>query len=357
MKRQRWIWAAGLLTLGIMLGCEVEPEDNSDEAHAYEWATSTPAEQGLNAQRLNSIEGAAKDTRYVDSFLIIRHGLLVWESYFMDMRETTQHPLQSVTKSILGALIGMAIDNGLIDNLDQKVMTFFPEYQARTTDSRWEDVTIQHLLDMTAGVITGKGSDQGDAILNIVRLPLLCDPGTEFNYSDLGAHLLSILLTKLNNGRTAATYARLSFCPTLGIEIPTWYQDDYGYSGGGAGIEMTPRDMARIGYLYLLGGSIDGTQIFSEAWADEVVNMPVGEGSWGELTEVAYHNLWWSGKIGEEKAFLAIGYGGQMIIGFPELDMLVVATCEIPDKEDESETHYAKIFQLIQQYVLPAVID
>ncbi len=305
---------------------------NTNDPYDFEWPVSTPSAEGLNQQKIDSAFIQAEELGFIDALLVIRNGKLVAEDYYNGYDANKPHQIWSCTKSFMSALVGIAVDSGLIESVDKKIMDYFPEYAYSEMDSRFYDVSIEHLLKMSMGIDNEENNlipvvQTNDWIYHTFRLPLLFDPGQKFRYNSLETHLLSAIITKVS-GKSAREFADENLTGPMGIEIADWKADPKGYNTGGYDIYMKPRDMAVLGYIYLNGGKLKNTQIVSEEWVDESLTRtwPDNGIQWGPLTDYNYGYLWWLGKINGHNMFMAMGMGGQFIINFPDLDLIVVTT-------------------------------
>ncbi len=262
------------------------------------------------------------------SILVVRHGYLVLERYYGGYTRNVAHAVQSVTKSVTSALIGIALDTGALASLDQPVVAFFPEYVTPALDPRKREITIRHLLTMTSGLqweeadpTTRTGAVQrwresSNQVKYVLELPLAQPPGTAFNYNSAGSHLLSAILTKATGMRTLEFANRQLFDP-LGIEV-LWAMDQQGINYGGFGLLMQPVDMAKFGYLYLQRGFWDGKQLVPEAWVKESTRAQLPDGLLTGEATYGYH--WWVLEQSRPPAFRATGLGGQYLCVMPDLD-------------------------------------
>jgi CubicO group peptidase (beta-lactamase class C family) len=326
------------------------------------WRTSTPEAQGLDSATLQEAGEAADRLGYVNGLLVVRNGYLVMERYFNGYDRDDPHLIQSVTKSFLSAMVGIALRDGYLDSLDQRIIEFFPEFDTPDLDERKRDITIRHLLTMQAGFdhdhnIFFQVYYSADWVHETWNLPLISDPGDHFAYNTFEPHLLSVILTR-TTGMSTYQFAQSALFSPLGIQCRGWEQDPQGYYFGGAGMWLTPRDMARLGYLYLRNGNLGG-QIVPQEWVEESLQDQVGADhwEWGELEELGYGFLWWLGQIDGYEAFTALGHGGQYILCVPQLEMIVV-TASFSDVDWETADEQERAVQtIIAEYVLPAVID
>lgn len=344
-----------ILTAGILISCK-----KSDDSFDFEWPSSTPSAVGLNQQKLDSACMKADELGFVDALLVIKDGILVAEEYYNGYNVNTAHQIYSDTKSFMSALIGIAMEDGLIENLDKKIMDYFPEYIYAGMDNRFFDITVRHLLTMRMGIDKEENNlmtvvQTNDWIRETFKLPLLFDPGQKFSYNSLETHLLSAILTKAT-GKSALQFAVENLTGTMGIEIIQWNHDPLGNNTGGYDIYMKPRDMAVLGYMYLNEGKINNTQVVSKEWIDASLTRTWAANStkWGPLTDYNYGYLWWLGKMNGYDLFMALGLGGQYIINFPDLHLIVVTTANKDISWDNEQE--IPILEIVSDYILKAII-
>jgi CubicO group peptidase (beta-lactamase class C family) len=191
-----------------------------------------------------------------------------------------------------------------------------------------------------------------------IELPLLYDPGTRFSYNTFQTHLLSAIITKASKMSTLDFAKSFLFKP-MNIDVAEWQKCPQGYYFGGNNMYFTPRNMARLGYLYLHGGMLNEKQIVPANWVQESIRnyTNFNNSNWGDLHNVNYGYLWWLGEINNYTVFLAIGYGGQFVINFPELNMIVVTTAESHLGWDTADQHERYILSIVADYIVPAVQD
>jgi CubicO group peptidase (beta-lactamase class C family) len=351
------------LTLLLNVACEKDPSPLISEGD-YTWEKSSASEQGLNEAGLIDAENQANQSGFVNSMLIVRNGYLVWECYFNGQDQSDAHNVMSVSKSFISALVGLALREGYLDSLDQKMMDFFPEYARSSMDPRKFQITIRHLLSMRAGfnnsiedydVNWNRWINSPDWLQYVINLELLYNPGTRFAYITAETHLLSAILAKAT-GMSTLEFAKKYLFNPMGIRIRGWDRDPMGYYTGGMGMYFNARDLARFGYLYLQDGRLEGRQIIPADWVDQSLRRySQGSSNWGALENIGYGYLWWLGRINGQGCFIALGYAGQYIIVFPSLNLIVVATSQhnfYPDTADEHERH---ILDICSDYILPAV--
>ncbi|MFB9326544.1 serine hydrolase domain-containing protein [Paenibacillus aurantiacus] len=330
------------------------------------WPTADPAAAGFDAQKLAQLESViASEFGNMNAIVVVRKGKLAYERYWRGASPERAHHVASVTKSILSALIGIAIDHGHIRDVDQKVLDFFPERQPDPANLLIRDITIRHLLTMTAPYPFEDWREpldqlcmQPDWAAYTLNKAGLGGKLGDFKYSTSGAHLLSVILTR-STGRSAREFANERLFRPLGMrEIPAygmtaygfdelfgqavrgWVEDPNGHSTGGWGLTLTTRDMARFGLLYLNRGRRGEAPILSPAWIDASTAM----------NEHGYGYLWWVREEDGVRAYMALGDGGNAICCLPDQELVVAATSDfMPQPRDR--------WTLIKDHILPAVTD
>lgn len=330
----------------------------------YEWPEADPEDYGFFVSHLESTYSIADHMPYLRSMIVIRHGILVIERYFNDGTKNGAFHIHSASKSFTSALIGIAFREGLLESLDQKLFDFFPEYSTSDLDPRKMNITLKHLLTMTAGF---NFNDTGDEWLSYasaenwvkyaIELPLLHSPGEDWHYSTPQTNLLSAILTRVANMSTRDFAEKYLFKP-LQISIRHWHQDPQGYYTGGHEMYFVPRDMARLDYLYLNNGSIDGVEIIPLEWVQESLQDYAGgrvDEAMGSsfYQDVGYGYQWWLQKLSGYDTFSARGHGGQFIVCIPQLNMVVVTTAT-GTVFDTYPNQYTEMIQLIRD-ILQAV--
>jgi len=193
-----------------------------------------------------------------------------------------------------------------------------------------------------------------DYMKAIVELELVSDPGQSWNYSSLGAHLLSGVITR-TAGMSTLEFAQKYLSNRLSISIPFWGCDPQGHCFGGSGLSLMPRDMARFGYLYLREGLVDGKQILPAEWVRESLQNQVDRNTSARtLQNWGYGYLWWTAELGGYQTACAAGFAGQYILLVPELDMVIVTTAGFPDTFERAHEQEDWIILLIKDYILAA---
>jgi len=337
-------------------------------ASSDDWETGTPAEHGLDAEKLRSLADAMRDGKAfpdLHSLLVIRHGRLIFEEYFRGHQAEQLHTLQSVSKSFTSALIGIAIARGDIKSVDERVLDFFPgRHGIENLDERKRAMRVEDLLTMRSGTdYHERGSNSPHDRLNslsrgwdtfVLNRPMLRPPGSHFQYDSGGVILLSSLL-EARTGMHADAYAAEHLFAPLGIQRWRWFRNSQGHPHTGGGLDLRPRDMARFGHFYLQKGSWNDRRVVPREWVEVstrrhvVFDPPRGGGA------VGYGYLWWilppdPAGAGERDIYAAMGFRAQYIFVVPEHDMVVVVTGGTQTWPDEQ-----KPVRFLYSHILPAV--
>ena len=296
------------------------------------WQTSTPEAQGMDSPDLAALVDFG--TKHIlDSLLIARHGKIVTEAYYAPYEAGIPHAVHSVTKAVISTLTAIAWKEGLLDSPNHRVLDFFDSHKVANLNDRKAAVTVQNLLNMTSGFDWTEGL-QGypfsvigmerspDWVKFVLDRPMPNAPGEIFNYNSGSPHLLSAILTRLT-GTSALNYAKDKLFEPLGIEDVYWRQDPQGNSCGGYGLYLEPRDMAKIGYLYLRNGVWEGKQLIPQAWIDQITHPTVDMHAPRE-PGLRYSNLFWV--LPDKHVYMAVGSHRQVIMVFPDLDIVAVTT-------------------------------
>ena len=260
--------------------------------------------------------------------------------------------IKSASKSIIALLVGVAASRGVLPSLDTPVTRWFP--QLRTDpDTRKRAITLEHLLTMQSGLESTSGEQYGRWVRSrnwvsfALARPIVDTPGTGMQYSTGTSHLLSAILTKAT-GQSTHAFAQQSLATPLHFTLARWPRDPQGIYFGGNEMLLTPAQMVAVGELWRNKGRVGERQIVPEAWVAASCE-PRTRSVWDPTRE--YGRGWWVQDIGQHRACFAWGYGGQYIMIFPSLDLVVTATSS-PTMSDERHGHRAALFDLIRREIL-----
>jgi CubicO group peptidase (beta-lactamase class C family) len=371
----------------LFFSCKTE-SPSGPEPYTYQvpeqtgdgWETASLGDVGMDENLLTELVNNINSNVYteVHSVVIIKEGRLVFEVYFpghvfnysgenyhggiANYNRDTPHNTHSATKSVTSALTCIAIDKGFIRDVDEKIFTFFDDYSDLNTGGK-DDITVEHLLTMTSGLewnewdisISDGNHDlvqfnrSSDPVAYILSKPLVTEPGTAFYYNGGAVDLLGEIV-RIASGIRLDDFSEQYLFGPLGITNYNWQTLRSGIVCAHGDIHIRPRDMAKFGYLFLENGVWNGSAIISEAWVqksiEEYISLP--QLGWAD----GYGYLWWlytyHSNNGAFESFRADGWGGQQIVVFPGIDMVVVFTganyVSNPPCED-----------ILNRYILPAV--
>jgi CubicO group peptidase (beta-lactamase class C family) len=354
------LWALALV------GCGAAPEPyvySVPPVTGDGWPTAAAHEAGFDVAPLEDAVDAVRTGTFggVDSLLVVRHGTLVLEAYFNDFDREKLHDLRSATKSITSALVGIAIDEGLLPGVEAPVLERLGgEAGRRNPDPRKRTITVEHLLTMTPGLAcddsdaSSPGNErnmyrQDDWVGFLFDLPMVADPGIRYGYCTGGVVALGAVLAQAS-GQRADLYARQVLFEPLGIARAEWQYTPNGAVDTGGHLHLRPRDMARFGQLFLQNGLWNGRAVVSAAYVQASTSFQVRAGGGEE-----YGYLWWR-RVAypggtPTGTYYAVGNGGQQIIVVPERQLVAVFT---GSNYDSSATSlYPQ--SLLDRYVLTAI--
>jgi CubicO group peptidase (beta-lactamase class C family) len=313
---------------------------------ANDWMVTSPEKQGMGSEYLTGMIKSIVDTgKAVDGIVIVRHGKLVMEAYRKPYHSQEPHIIYSCTKAFTSALLGIAMQEKYIADIDQKLSNLLPEGEF---GHGMGETTLRHLLTMSSGMdIPEYEESEMRQSPNWVKFALsraiVKKPGSHFNYNDAGAHLVMAAIARAT-GKDPADYARKKILGPLGITDYYWETDPQGLIEGGDGVHLKPRDMAKMGLLYLQKGCWNGQEIVPKQWVKESTRKQIATP--GEMLGThGYGFFWWMEEFG---GFSALGYAGQYIFIAPEADLTVAFTCDLADDFELPR-------RMMKQFILPSI--
>lgn len=295
----------------------------------------------------------AQNMPRLNSLLISHDGKLLVEEYFNGASAQKPANVKSVSKSFMSALIGIAIEQGVIRSLDQPIGDFYADLLPGEENAGKRAITIGNLLAMQAGLQSTSFRNYGAWVLSddwigfALDLPLESTPGTRMRYSTGNTHLLSGILTRAT-GMSTLQFARQNLTGPLGIQLSYWQADPDGIYFGGNNMEFTPRHMLVFGELYLNGGRRNGKQILSREWIDQSTQRLL-ESSREQGRFYGYG--WWLRDMAGIEVTYAWGYGGQFILIAPALNLVVVTTSS-SEPGDSRRRHTRNLYDLLERRIV-----
>jgi CubicO group peptidase (beta-lactamase class C family) len=320
------------------------------------WISTTPEEQNMSSVVLNDlIQFINESEARVDGLVVTRNGYIVTEQYWRTYNENRSHHIFSCTKSFTSALIGIAIKEGFIDNVSQRMLDFFPEYTIENPSEVKNSITIEHLLTMTHGLdwnehnISYTDSSNmynqmfysGDPIKFFLDLPSIHPPGEEWVYTTGASHLLSAIVQRATS-MTTREFAETYLFEPMNAEISMWNVYN-GVNHGGTQLYITPRDFTKFGLLYLNNGTWGNQQILSEEWVIDSTTPYI------ELWQnTSYGYQWWIDD--NYDGYMALGSEMQTLYVNPELGLVVTMTATVRDQNDISTEIIQRVLQSVSEF-------
>ncbi len=335
--------ALGLVTVLILAGVLETPT-----------AQTTPAPFPVPFD-VARVEKAAATLPRLHSLLVSWRGSLVLERYFNGARATRPANIKSASKSIISALVGIAIDRRFLAGADQLIAPFFPDVVGPASEPARRAITIEHLLSMRSGLASTSNRNYGawvqspNWIRHALTRPLESPPGTTMDYSTGNSHILSGVLTRAV-GVSTWRFAQEAIAKPLGFALARWPQDPQGVYFGGNDMLLTPKQMVQFGELYLNQGQVNGRQIVPSAWVAESF-IPRGRSG---FSDELYGYGWWIRQMAGVPAYYAWGFGGQFIFVIPALDLVVVSTSSVTVSDDR-RTHRRTVDDLVEEAIVAPI--
>ena len=384
-----------LISLGISITNKPQMERisyepvNPDYWPTREWQIAIPEEQGMDSAKLLEMvefyreERSENEKISIDSITIVRNGYIVADIYLNPLfPKDTKHIIHSCTKSIMSALIGIAIAEGYIEGIDDLVLAILDDKNIENADARIKALTLKHLLAMQAGLRSQdsylyqwkglfKMQATDDWTEYVLDLPMEAEPGTRFDYSNMASFLLSAIITK-TTGKDTLSFAQEHLFDPLEINDVQWEKSPQGIDIGWARMWLKPHDMAKIGLLYLQKGKWENQQIIPTRWVEESltahsfpkkyryvydeegkVDRMASGGLW-MFTNLArpfadgYGYQWW---LDKSDMYSAVGNGGQYIMVVPKENLVVVFTSKLSGADSFLSA------KMLDKYILPAIVS
>jgi len=342
----------------VLTGCmKDDPLNLSFESYAPKdigdgHILSCPANEKIDSLLLFDIynDANADDNLWsIRSLLVFRHGKLVAENYFKDQDDiTSRHLIWSCTKQVLGALTGIAIEDGVITSIDDPISDYFTSELSGHDDKA--NISIQELITMKSGIGYSNDGTKGqtDKLLRqipdnmvdyILSLPMETQPGSSFHYKDGDPHLLSAIIQK-TTGKPTDVWADEVLFSRIGFRNYNWVRYKDGITHGGYGIETTPRELAKIALCVADSGRWNGDQIISPDWIIEMTTPKATETNY----EYVMGYYWWIDTA--NSIYFMNGHGGQYAFVVPSKELVVVMTA-IPNTQGDYQIEADQALEVV----------
>ncbi|OIJ66546.1 serine hydrolase domain-containing protein [Streptomyces mangrovisoli] len=316
------------------------------------WPTSAPAEQGVDASGVLAFLDAVEAAPGIEphSLMIVRHGHLVASGWWAPYTPERPHLLYSLSKSFTGTAAALAAAEGLLD-LDDPVISHFPEFEADITDPRSRALRVRHVASMASGHVAetlpaSLAADAAEPVRGFLLVPPERDPGTVFAYNQPTTYTLAAIVQKAT-GQPLTEWLRPRLLDPLGIGDVRWLRDRTGREIGYSGLHARTDAIARLGELYLRRGQWRGERLLPADWVADAsrAHIPTGDGSkeaadsdWGQ----GYGLQFWRSRHG----FRGDGAYGQFCLVLPQQDAVIATTADTERMQ--------ALLDLVWAHLLPA---
>jgi CubicO group peptidase (beta-lactamase class C family) len=313
---------------------------------------SVNANPDVDSLSLKEIHNRASSINSVTSLIIHQNGKTLTEQYFNGMSASQTTNIKSASKSVISLLVGIAVDKGYLEGVDQPIKSFFEDYFAANPNPDKENITLKDLLTMRSGLETTSFHNYGAWVLSdnwvefALDQPMEDRPGGDMMYSTGTSHLLSVIIAKATDMSTKAFAEKHLFGP-MGIVPGGWDRDPQGYYMGGNNLALRPADMLKIGQMVMDGGIYDGKRIVSEQWLRDSFQTYTRS----NYNPYDYGYMWWKRPVGDFMVHFAWGFGGQYIFMIPELNAVVVITGSLRNA-NQSRSYKRPVFGLLREDIL-----
>jgi len=357
MKNRKAIHAIAIVLSALIISAACQ---KTAETHQFPLAE----QHNIDEAQLITAFAAFRQVAGALSIIVARDGEIVAEAFtnYNNYGADNTKNIHSVTKSFTGVLVGLAIDKGYIENINDPIGKYLAGI-VNFPDAVKANITIEQLLKMSFG--HSWNGTTGDSLYDewiaapnhlqyIIDLPLVAQPGTVFNYSDGASHLLSVIITRAT-GQNTMDFAKTNLFDPLQITQFQWTKDDKGYANGASDLQLKPRDMVKFGNLILNHGRYNGIQVVPESWINTMITAKIPTNGIVPYGPEYGYQIWLGNANGHRHIF-AMGWGGQFIFVIPEQNLVVTATCWTQGLDwAQAGNHWQDIINIIVGQVFPAV--
>ncbi len=352
MVKKAFLALISFVLLGITFSC-----DSTTIPYSDGFERATPESQGVKSEEiLNLFNSLQEKEMEIHGLMILRHDKVIAEHWWEPYSAELPHSMYSSTKTFTAAIIGFAVQEGLL-NINDRVMDFFPDLLPETIPAGLEKLTVYHLLTMSAGHADTRYNGSGyEQIASFLAKDYAYEPGTHFEYNVTCTHMLSCILTKVT-GISLYEYAKPRLFDPLGIDVACWEMDNDGHNLGNGGLHLKTSDLAKFGTFLKNGGKWNGVQLLNKEWITEMTTPHIfqrpdrsdEDNATLDDTGCGYGYQTW---MGRHDTYRAIGASNQVVIVFPKEDMVVAAHSTIRSEKDFNDLVYALV-ETVSDSALP----
>lgn len=320
---------------------------------------STPEAEGISSEAISVfLDSIAKSKHEFHSFMLLRHGKVIAETWWAPYKPDLKHSLYSLSKSFTATAVGFAKAEGKL-SLTDKVTSFFPSQLPDTISENLKQLTVKDLLTMSVGQQPEPSSIGADTnwVKRFLQYPIANKPGSVFLYNSLGTYMLSAIVQKVT-GQKVLDYLQPRLFHPLGIAKPDWETDPKGINTGGWGLRLKTEDIARFAQLFLQKGKWNGKQILPAGWVEDAStahiiqhpDLPAAQRANSDWEQGYGYQMWRC----KNDAFRGDGAFGQYAIVMPEQDAVIAITSETGDMQGELNLIWKILLPAMQSKKLPA---
>lgn len=353
-----------VLVIVLLMGCQNSNASNKDEVQTSLNSETVleitdVSENEIDMARIDAIFEEASEISNMRNLSITYKDVLVNEAYYNYCKPQSKNNVFSVTKSITSMLVGIAIEEGYIENVNQKISDFI-DLEKYDAAPQAYDITIHNLLTMSAGLewnsydistefIGLKASV--DPLEHVLSRKMTFTPGELFNYSDGSAHLVAEVLYSAT-GKLPLDYANEKIFEPMGIENVLWSDARNGVNMGGCDLHLSCEDMQKIGQMVLHSGRYNEQQIVPKLWLDTATIKQIDSVSSAEHND-NYGYFWWVGQKDGVDLFGAVGHGGQFIYIVPEYELVITASTIGGVSDAKASEQFDAVENLVIRKIVP----
>lgn len=356
-----------LLLLGLaspwLHGCGGGGDDGPDDppsdrviatsVPADDWPTASAESQAVPTAALQRLLGSAESHDWMRSILVVRNGLLIGEQYYGGARSSDLLHVRSVTKTVSSLLIGQALRDGRIADVDRPVRDLLPPVLNAAGTAAGE-IPLRRILQMRGGLDFNESARMQEVMnapdLARLALSLPSTGTTRWNYDSVSSHLLSPILARAYGADTLAVATRLLFEP-LGIRQAAWSRDASGVHHGSFGLQLRTRDLLKLAWMAVDGGQWRGRPVVPADWLRDSHASHQPPLDFTVLKAAGYGYLWWTGRLGGHAVALAWGFGGQFAIVVPALRMAIATAARWNVDYATGDAHEQAVQQLVADFL------
>ena len=312
-----------------------------------------PEAEGVSSKAIITfLDSTAAHVTEFHSFMIIRHGKVIAEGWWDPFGPDLKHTLYSASKSFTATAVGLAAGEGKL-SVDDKLISFFPEYLPDSISPNLAELKIRDMLSMSTGQRRESSTAGDEWVKTYLETPVELEPGTRYRYSSQASFMLSATVQKVT-GEKVIDYLTPRLFEPLGIEGADWETNPEGINTGGWGLRLKTEDLAKFGLLYLNKGKWNGKQILTEEWVEEATSLKIQQNP--NMTQArrdssndSVQGYCWQFWCAKNNSYQANGAFGQFVLIMPEKDAIVVFTAESSDMWGE--------LGMVWKYIYPGIMD